>query len=169
VLFVAGTTEAAAEWQVRELLARTGVECVQVLSTALDPVRGYADRVAAGLHRHGVVVLRAEAGATVAVPAVAATLAAITARIPATPDLVLTGGQTARAVLDALGVHELAVIDEIHHGAVRSRTPDGRVVVTRPGSFGSPSSFVDILDALRPNTHPAAHPAAAHSRKATTS
>ena len=38
-------------------------------------------------------------------------------------DLVLTGGETARAVLDRLGVHALEPIHEIHTGAIVSVTP----------------------------------------------
>lgn len=60
-------------------------------------------------------------------------------------DLVLSGGETARAVLDALGVRTLEPLGEVHHGAVLSRTPDGRRVVTRPGGFGGPDSLVDIV------------------------
>lgn len=55
--------------------------------------------------------------------ALSAALAALTTAWPGRPDLVLTGGETARATLDALGVRELEPVDEIHHGAVHSRTP----------------------------------------------
>ncbi|MFI7632725.1 four-carbon acid sugar kinase family protein [Nonomuraea sp. NPDC049400] len=57
-------------------------------------------------------------------------------------DLVLTGGETARKVLDALGVRELIPLDQVHHGAVHSRTPQGHSVVTRPGSFGDADSLL---------------------------
>jgi D-threonate/D-erythronate kinase len=61
------------------------------------------------------------------------------------PDLVLTGGETARAVVDAIGVTTLRPVHEIHHGAVESVTSDGRRVVTRPGSFGTATSLVAIV------------------------
>ena len=64
-------------------------------------------------------------------------------------DLVLTGGETARRTLDALGVTTLEPIAQIHHGAVQCRTPDGRHVVIRPGSFGGPDSLVQIVAACR--------------------
>ena len=38
--------------------------------------------------------------------------------------------------------HQLEPIAQIHHGAVQCRTPDGRHVVIRPGSFGGPDSLV---------------------------
>ncbi|UTO67829.1 four-carbon acid sugar kinase family protein [Streptomyces rapamycinicus] len=67
-------------------------------------------------------------------------------------DLVLTGGETARRVLDALAVAELDPVGQVHHGAVHLRTPDGRSVVTRPGSFGDPDSLRHIVRALRPHS-----------------
>ncbi len=72
-------------------------------------------------------------------------------RVAAAPraDLVLTGGETARRTLDALGVTTLEPIAQIHHGAVQCRTPDGRHIVIRPGSFGGPDSLVEIVEACR--------------------
>jgi uncharacterized protein YgbK (DUF1537 family) len=67
-------------------------------------------------------------------------------------DLVLTGGETARRVLDLLGVDELRPVAEIEVGAVHSLTPDGRSVVTRPGSFGGPDSLSAIVEDLRPES-----------------
>ncbi|MFD8331640.1 four-carbon acid sugar kinase family protein [Streptomyces solisilvae] len=67
-------------------------------------------------------------------------------------DLVLTGGETARRVLDALAVAELDPVGQVHHGAVHLATPDGRSVVTRPGSFGDPDSLRQIVQALRPHS-----------------
>ncbi|MCQ8188345.1 four-carbon acid sugar kinase family protein [Streptomyces rugosispiralis] len=77
--------------------------------------------------------------------------AAVTAHRGAV-DLVLTGGETARRVLDALAVTELDPIGQVHHGAVHLRAPDGRSVVTRPGSFGDPDSLRHIVQALRPHS-----------------
>ena len=57
------------------------------------------------------------------------------------PDLVLTGGETARAVVDAIGLSSLRPVDVVHHGAVVSIASDGRRVVTRPGSFGDDASL----------------------------
>jgi uncharacterized protein YgbK (DUF1537 family) len=81
---------------------------------------------------------------------IVAGLARTVAALSDLPDLVLTGGETARRVLDAAGVTTLWPVGEIHHGAVHCRTADGRSVVTRPGSFGGPDSFLHIVAALRP-------------------
>jgi 4-hydroxythreonine-4-phosphate dehydrogenase len=103
------------------------------------------------IRRLGVPVL--EVGAT---PDLAAGPAVLRLRGPFDPsfalpddaDLVLTGGETARRVLDALGVTQLQPVAVIHYGAVQSRAPDGRTIVTRPGSFGGPDSLVQIVRAL---------------------
>ncbi|MFE0906536.1 four-carbon acid sugar kinase family protein [Streptomyces rochei] len=89
---------------------------------------------------------------------IVAGLARAVAALPGRPDLVLTGGETARRVLDAAGVTTLWPVGEIHHGAVHSRTSDGRSVVTRPGSFGGPDSFLRIAAALRPRLAPPPSP-----------
>lgn len=78
-------------------------------------------------------------------------LARTVAALAGEPDLVLTGGETARRVLDAARITALRPVGEIHHGAVHSRTADGRSVVTRPGSFGGPDSLHRIAAALRPH------------------
>lgn len=74
----------------------------------------------------------------------------------------LSGGETARAVLDRLDVGSLEVLGEIGTGetgtgSVVSRRPGGRLVVTRPGSFGDPSSLARVAAHLRgaPSTSPA--------------
>lgn len=76
-------------------------------------------------------------------------VAAAVRALPGRTDLVLTGGDTARRVLDALGVLLLRVESEIEDGAVLSTIDDGAAVVTRPGSFGDEHSLVRILHQLR--------------------
>jgi 4-hydroxythreonine-4-phosphate dehydrogenase len=66
--------------------------------------------------------------------------------------LFLSGGETARAVLDRLGVESLDVVGALEPGTVVSRTPAGQVVVTRPGSFGGPASIARTADALLTGT-----------------
>lgn len=64
-------------------------------------------------------------------------------------DLVLTGGDTARRVLDALGVRRLHSELELEDGTVLSTTDDGAAVVTRPGSFGDDGSLARVVTHLR--------------------
>lgn len=64
-------------------------------------------------------------------------------------DLFLTGGQTARSILDALTIAELRPLAQPEFGTVVSRTPDGRFVVTRPGSFGSTDNLIFSFRTLK--------------------
>lgn len=87
----------------------------------------------------------------------AAGLAGVAAHAAADRSLVLTGGQTARSVLDALRVTHLEPL-AVAHGAVTSRTDEGRLVITRPGSFGTPSSLAELTATLLPGTVPVRTP-----------
>lgn len=79
---------------------------------------------------------------------IAAALARTVAPLARDRPLMLTGGETARSVLDAVGVQRLGIQGEIEHGAVLSLAPDGNPVVTRPGSFGETNSLRTILAVL---------------------
>ncbi|MGW3625039.1 four-carbon acid sugar kinase family protein [Streptomyces sp. NPDC000880] len=63
--------------------------------------------------------------------------------------LVATGGETARAVLLAVGVHTLAVEGEVEPGVVRMRTPGGLTVITKAGAFGDPGTLLRATRTLR--------------------
>lgn len=68
----------------------------------------------------------------------------------ATPtDLILTGGETAREVLDAVGLHRLVPLAAVQHGAVLSRADDGTLVGTKPGSFGDDLVLPQLYDEIR--------------------
>ncbi|GAA2658877.1 MULTISPECIES: 4-hydroxythreonine-4-phosphate dehydrogenase PdxA [Actinosynnema] len=103
--------------------------------------------------RLGPVVLRPARDAPVD-PARSRALSVALARVAAdavrgtTTPLALTGGETARRVLDALGVRSLRPLGSVHHGAVLALADDERLVVTRPGSFGGPDSLIRIAAAL---------------------
>jgi 4-hydroxythreonine-4-phosphate dehydrogenase len=84
---------------------------------------------------------------TVSTRLVAALADVVGPAVPRNAALVLTGGETARAVLDRLGVRSLRPV-HAHGGAVTAITDDGRVVVTRPGSFGHGVSLADIVSNL---------------------
>lgn len=66
------------------------------------------------------------------------------------PDLVLTGGDTARAVLGALGISILRVMGAVESGVPVGQSLDGRVrVVTKAGGFGERDTLVRAVAALR--------------------
>ncbi len=64
-------------------------------------------------------------------------------------DLILTGGETAREVLDAVGLHRLVPLAAVQHGAVLSRADDGTLVGTKPGSFGDDLALLQLYDEIR--------------------
>lgn len=74
--------------------------------------------------------------------------------------LVLAGGETARAVLLALGVSEFTVLGELEPGVVGSTVPalGGLPLVTKAGAFGGPGT----LDRARRRLHDTAWPGSSH-------
>ena len=156
LLTVVGTADPVATGQVVEL-ARTGtrhlaIDADQLLDGTADP--------AVLIHAldDGSVVLSIRGavrpGQSDAVSAALARFVAV-GQGERQPDLMLTGGATARAVVDAIGLITLQPVDEVHHGAVVSVASDGRTVVTRPGSFGDTFSLSAIARYLAesPSVH----------------
>ena len=81
-------------------------------------------------------------------------------------DLILTGGETAREVLDAIGRSRLVPLAAVQHGAVLSRTDDGTLVGTKPGSFGDDLALLQLYDDIRKRRgQPAEAPANTFPRK----
>ncbi|WP_329566403.1 four-carbon acid sugar kinase family protein [Streptomyces sp. NBC_01361] len=157
LLFVVGTAEPAAVAQIAHLTAlgahHVPLDPADLAAGTVRLPRSAAAPALTVLSIDGSAGLRPGAGRSLS-----AALGALAAAYPGRPDLVLTGGETARTTLDAMGIRELEPLGEIHHGAVHSRTPDGRRVVTRPGSYGAEDSLLRIAAALRPRL--AAAPAA---------
>lgn len=65
--------------------------------------------------------------------------------------LVLTGGETARAVLSRRGVSGLRLLNELEPGVVLSRTvePQPGYIITKAGAFGAPDSLYRAVNAVR--------------------
>ncbi|NUS88695.1 MAG: hypothetical protein HOY75_39850, partial [Streptomyces sp.] len=157
LLVVVGTAEPSAAEQIRRL-ADDGATVLRLPLEALCADDSAAPTAPPPLRDDAVTVFTPAPGPAPAdlsprrlVHGLARTVAAALARHDGPVDLVLTGGETARRVLDALGVTELHPVGQVHHGAVHLRTPDGRSVVTRPGSFGDADSLRQIVHALRPH------------------
>jgi 4-hydroxythreonine-4-phosphate dehydrogenase len=64
-------------------------------------------------------------------------------------DLVLTGGETARRVLDVLGIRRMFAEELLDDGVVLSTTDGGRAVVTKPGSFGGEDILARVFHHLK--------------------
>jgi D-threonate/D-erythronate kinase len=159
-LIVVGSFSDLARSQLQELIG-TGAQHVQLSSgESLDsgaqaqpvqaqPVQGGRDVVLTpDLTR---AVDTANAGR------VAASLAAAAAAIIDRYDLlVLTGGETAHAVMDALGVSCMSVLGELEPGVILSRLPgDMPLVVTKAGTFGDSGTLVRTIALLKATTRKA--------------
>ncbi|MEU1180130.1 four-carbon acid sugar kinase family protein [Streptomyces sp. NPDC005820] len=147
LLVVVGTAEPSAAEQVSHLVAE-GAHHIPLTTHELLRSRRRLDVRAGGVTVVRIVGLPSPAQAR----RLAAALAETVTEAAHDSDLVLTGGETARRVLDALRVTRLRPVGQIHHGAVLSHAPDGRTVVTRPGSYGESDSLLRIARALRPGS-----------------
>jgi uncharacterized protein YgbK (DUF1537 family) len=150
LLVVVGTAEPSAAAQIARLVAE-GARHIALPAQALGGPAADVPPLSVAPAGTTVVSIDGSGGFLPgAARALAAGLARTVAAVPVPVDLVLTGGETARRVLDALGIAELAPRGQIHHGAVHATTADGRAVVTRPGSYGGTDSLLTIVRALRP-------------------
>lgn len=132
----------------------TAAQQIQHVRDAGIPVfpAGQADAAARALASGSIAALVADA-TTLRDPTTthAEMQAAVATALSAAPnaDLVLTGGETARAVLDRLGINELVPLQQIQHGVVISRADDGRLVAAKPGTFGTPTVLTEAIHSLR--------------------
>lgn len=164
VLYVLGTGSEAALVQTDLLLAGSdavhhGLTSQELVEAGRQPdaATAYGELLASELATHSVVLqVNASKGAAAGEDIVAGLAHLVSATLKAAPDwpvrLMLTGGQTARAVLDILGCGRLDLVSEIHPGAVLMTTGTGWLVATRPGSHGDRDSLLTIHHAL---TNPA--------------
>lgn len=81
--------------------------------------------------------------------AIVQSLADFALRSHAGRHLVLSGGETARSVLEALGIRTLHPLAQAHPGAVVSVAGSGQLVATRPGSFGNRHSLTQIFSTMQ--------------------
>lgn len=81
--------------------------------------------------------------------AIVRSLGRLVADAAGTADLILTGGETAREVLDDLGIRHLTPLASAQHGAVVSVSDDGRLVGTKPGSFGDDHALVELYQSIK--------------------
>ncbi len=165
LLMVLGTRAGVVATQLDEVapLARAQL-LVDPGSLLADPAsvrRQLAALVPAGVAPDGLAVVALH-------PAAPADPAASVALVDALADLVtpvvdafdgvfLAGGQTARAVLDRLGTDALDVVAALGPGTVASLRPAAadagpatRLVVTRPGSFGTADALRHVAERLLP-------------------
>lgn len=76
-------------------------------------------------------------------------LGRLVARLAPRAHYVLTGGETARAVLCALGVSEFRLLGEVEPGVPFGITPTGALVCTKAGAFGSDDTLARCVAKLK--------------------
>lgn len=152
VLVVVGSYSALARAQIQELRA-DGVHHVSVsVGGALSP-QGWTHSEEPTVD----VLLTPDLDTPVEKENARAVAAAVAAEVSAAADdydaLVLTGGETARAVVDALGVDHMRVLGEIEPGVVVSELPEnGPLLVSKAGAFGDSGTLVRIIKTLKSKT-----------------
>jgi 4-hydroxythreonine-4-phosphate dehydrogenase len=168
LLFIVGTAAIMARRQL-DRLAAEGVRLLEV-DPASGRIEGQApEMVILAALAQGPVALSFPADAEVlpgagrnAVRHLATMAAGVIGELDRPPNLFLSGGETARAVLDALGIDSLVPIEEIDHGAVCSEAPSGQRIITRPGSFGDENGLVRVLHRLKPASSLSQHLSKVH-------
>lgn len=159
VLAVVGSASEAARRQLRELQAGgftlVGLAPVELRQSGMSPkLRTVRGVLAAGepvaLTVAAEQVDPHEAGAIVRNLArfVSGALEPGAAGRAVRSDLILTGGETAREVLDILGIRTLEPLGAVEHGAVISLADDGRLVGTKPGSFGDDQALLQLYSSI---------------------
>ncbi|WP_165962954.1 four-carbon acid sugar kinase family protein [Occultella glacieicola] len=153
LLAVLGTTEPVSHAQFDALEARH--RAIRIAVPADGGGRDSAvHRARSTLARGGHVALTLPTAAASA-PRDRASMDSLAAACAATlagaaPDvaLLLSGGHTARLVLDRLGLRDLRTLPSTVAAVARLCAPDGRTVWTKPGSYGEPRLLLDLLDLL---------------------
>ncbi|SEE75072.1 four-carbon acid sugar kinase family protein [Ruania alba] len=150
---VLGTTEPTGHAQVQALRERDPRTAL-VTAPATEDTRAIAEsarHVRAALARGVHAVLTPPPDHTAAghrtAEAMAALAATCRAALPgagADVCLYLSGGYTARRVLDRLGFTELRLIPGTHDVVAHLVAPDGRTVLTKPGSYGDRNTLIDL-------------------------
>ena len=67
---------------------------------------------------------------------------------------VLTGGETARAVLGARNIRELRLLGEVEPGVPFGMARDGTLVCTKAGAFGTPDTLIRCVARLKHEMKP---------------
>lgn len=153
-LFVVGTAASASQQQARLLEAIPDVITIHATSAALLNTQ-FTPKIAESLQSgHDVLLMldEDEHGSAYEAHLLAPALSSlISPCAPLLGGLVATGGETARAILDAFGVRRLRLLGEVETGLPLCVT-DGWIrdlpVLTKAGAFGSPQSLICCRDFL---------------------
>ncbi len=148
VLIVVGSQHPVSRAQVAAL-AEAGYPVVDPF--AVDWAERARRALAGGI---GILAAPTTAGLSAAEVAERLAIAAAALCSEHPPDgVILTGGDTARAVLDRLGARAIDLERELDPGVPRGRVIggglDGMAIVTKAGGFGTPPTLLHALHSLR--------------------
>jgi D-threonate/D-erythronate kinase len=161
-LFVVGSPANASLEQANALAAAPDIVAITIppaLALSAEPaaaVQEYARRISSSLQHGRDVLVQLDASEPCA-PEDTRRLTSSLARLIApgadhAGALVATGGETARAILDAWGIRQLRLLGEVEPGLPWSVTESWRrdlIVLTKAGSFGTPGTLLHCRDFLR--------------------
>ncbi len=161
VLILVGSASEVSRRQVRALVEERAITAITIPPSVLrggarsDPMLAYAGRIDAALASGADFAVAVDGSEGVDLQEgqqLSGALADLLApRLPRFGGLVVTGGETARAVLTRAGVSGLRIHGEVEAGVPLSSAL-GRVgipVITKAGAFGDPMTLVRCLDAIR--------------------
>ena len=165
-LFVVGSPANASLEQASALATAPDINAITIphaLALSAEPaaaVQEYARRVSSSLQQGTDVLVHLDASEPCA-PEDTRRLTSSLARLIApcanhAGALVATGGETARALLDAWGIRQLRLLGEVEPGLPWSVTEGWRrrlIVLTKAGSFGTPGTLRHCRDFLRDLEH----------------
>ena len=67
----------------------------------------------------------------------------------ASASLILSGGETARVVLNQLSVAWVKPIRSISYGVVLAKTDQGQLIAVKPGMFGTLDALVEMIKRVK--------------------
>lgn len=147
VLVLVGSMTSVARRQVENLAGTTGIQHVRLTPSAIR--NSSSTPMPASIPDHLVVSVTGEAAAGEGDPEVVRRLAGGVLSLECDFDaVVLVGGETARAALEAFGVDQLCILGELEPGVVLATDQRGRPFVTRSGSFGDDDSLTRTVAML---------------------
>ncbi len=156
-VMVAGSFSPVTQRQVDVLAQERDVHLVRLNATAWLGDPRTLEQAMRQAHRHaaqGLAVVLAACGTVPQASSRALVQRMAQAAEPLLHDassLMLTGGDTARAMLDRLRVERLQVLGELEPGICLSRHGHGATsIVTKAGGFGDAQSLVRVLRHFRP-------------------
>jgi uncharacterized protein YgbK (DUF1537 family) len=153
ILVVVGSTHPTS----REQLEALGDKRVQVSPTHLQAgsfaLEQVIDQIIKALLHEGQAILTVDSfpmdGAIIE-DALGEVVASVAAYLTAAPHLVLTGGDTARAVLKRLGIARLHIVGAVAPGIPIAETADGAMrVISKAGGFGTADALLRAVRILQ--------------------